>query len=135
MKTTTLLITALLSSALLADETLYEIDTHLAINGKPLEKQTFTTHVDQMQFRIYQDKDGKPYKVLYQLEPGAQKGTIELFTRVSTPVISASFLLNDNEEASMTVKPESPEYKVVVKARKLPAPKTDTSKKHEADKK
>ena len=73
MKTITLLLTLLISLPMLADEALYEINTHLIVNGEQLEKQTFTTPANQMQFRIYQDKKGTPYKVLYQLQPGEKK--------------------------------------------------------------
>ena len=115
-----LLLPVILAAPLLAQaQDLYEVCSHLIVNGEVLEKQLFTTPPHEMQVRFYEDKNGKPYKVLYQVIPGEQAGTVEVFTRVSTPVMIANFLLPDNEQASMIIKHESPEYEMVVKAHKL----------------
>lgn len=134
MKIATFLIAALLSHSLLADEPLYEIESQLVINGEPLEKQIFTAHMFQNEYRIFEDKDGKPYKVHYQLQL-TEEGLLNLFTKVSTYVFIADFVLHDDEDASLIAKPASPEYEVAVKVKKLPAPDIDTRKKNEADKK
>ena len=120
----------LLSASLLAQaETpeLFEVKTQLTVDKKPLKTETFTIQSNESRFEIFEDENGKAYKVFYYVFPGEQKDTIEIQTHVSTIVIKSDFLVPDNEQASFIIKPEMPELEIMVKATRIDPAKKDVA--------